>query len=263
MNSSPFFSIIIPTYNSEATLSRCLDNILCQNFNDFEVLLMDALSSDQTANIALNYKDQRIKVYSEKDAGIYDAMNKGIKLSRGKWLYFLGSDDYLYNNDILRLIHFHVENKDIDVIYGNIITPVFDGKYNGKFDSVKIYRENICHQAIFFNRKLFDRTGYFNLKYKILSDYDHNLKWFLDEKTKIAYIPDVIAYYDGQGLSQMKTDELFVNDHGYNYIVSGLRSVPKQFLFSCCRKEVFNKNIPIKRRMIVCLLTLFILFRFK
>lgn len=255
------FSIIIPTYNSETTLRRCLDSIIRQNFTDFEVLIMDALSSDNTLKIARNYRDPRIKIYSEKDTGIYDAMNKGIKVSNGKWLYFLGSDDYLYNDSVLSSIHTHIENMTPDVIYGNVVSPIFSGKYNGKYDYAKIYKENICHQAIFFKKQLFDKIGPFNLKYKILADYDHNLKWFLNKKTKIVYIPDVIANYDSKGISTLNEDFLFSQDRAYNYIIYGLWSVPKHLLLLYCQKELFYGNTNIKKKLILSLLILIILFR--
>jgi glycosyltransferase involved in cell wall biosynthesis len=257
------FSIIIPTYNSETTLHRCLDSILAQNFNDFEILIMDGLSSDSTLKIAQNYQDPRIKIYSEKDAGIYDAMNKGIKASGGKWLYFLGSDDHLYNNTVLSSIYTHIENMTPDVIYGNVVSPILSGKYNGKYDYAKIYKENICHQAIFFKKQLFDKTGPFNLKYKILADYDHNLKWFLNKKTKIAYIPDIIANYDSKGISTLNEDFSFSQDRGYNYIIYGFRSVPKRFFLLCCKKELFYGKTNIKKKLIISLLILITLFRIR
>src|SRR4249920_3431468 len=101
---NPFFSIIIPTYNSESSLNKTLDSILSQTFTDFEIILTDGVSKDDTIAIAESYNDSRLKIHSEPDKGVYDAMNKGMSLATGKWLYFIGSDDYLYNDEVLQTI---------------------------------------------------------------------------------------------------------------------------------------------------------------
>jgi glycosyltransferase involved in cell wall biosynthesis len=255
------FSIIIPTYNSASTLARCLDSIIAQNFNDFEILIMDGLSTDNTLKIAQKYHDPRIKIHSEKDKGIYDAMNKGILTAQGKWLYFLGSDDYLHDNAVLHTIHTLIKNKNADVIYGNVVSRVFTGKYNDIYNYIKIYKENIPHQAIFFNKQLFDKIGYFNLKYKILADYEHNLKWFLNRKTKIVYTSGIIAHYGGSGISTANPDLAFEKDRAYKYIRYGLWSVPKQFLLLCSKKELLYGKTTVFKKLIICLLCLIILFR--
>lgn len=110
------FSIIIPTYNSSATLGQALNSIIEQSFKDFEILIMDGASSDKTVAIAQKINDPRISIYSEPDSGVYDAMNKGIARARGEWVYFLGSDDWLINNTVLDKINAHI-SPDIDIIY--------------------------------------------------------------------------------------------------------------------------------------------------
>ena len=100
------FSIIIPTFNSEKTLDIALSSIVVQSYQNFEVLIIDGLSTDSTIDIAKKHQKvfPNIKIKSEKDNGIYDAMNKGIALAKGEWLYFMGSDDSLYNDDVLNQI---------------------------------------------------------------------------------------------------------------------------------------------------------------
>lgn len=100
-------SIIIPTYNSASVLPRALDSIICQTFTNWEVLIMDGISTDDTLKMAQSYNDSRIRIYSEPDNGIYDAMNKGINKANGEWLYFLGSDDCLFSKDVLSNIFNH------------------------------------------------------------------------------------------------------------------------------------------------------------
>src|ERR1700722_16529958 len=98
---SNLLSIIIPTYNSQNTILTALQSIVKQSFDDFEIIIVDGLSNDDTVTIVKNFQDDRIKIISELDNGIYDAMNKGIDRAKGDWLYFLGSDDRLYNDTVL------------------------------------------------------------------------------------------------------------------------------------------------------------------
>src|ERR1700744_2888998 len=136
----PACSIVIPTYNAETTLSRALDSLLGQTFQDFEVLIIDGLSTDKTTAIIGDYaaRDKRIRFISEKDNGIYDAMNKGIDLAKGDWIYFLGSDDQLYKKDVLASVFTGEVNLSSDVLYGDVYSPVFKGIYDGEFDAEKI-----------------------------------------------------------------------------------------------------------------------------
>ena len=91
-------SIILPTFNCDKVIRHCIESIVGQEFHDWELLVMDGMSRDGTLEIVRQYssKDSRIRVYSEPDNGIYDAMNKGIDKSQGEWLYFMGSDDSLF-----------------------------------------------------------------------------------------------------------------------------------------------------------------------
>ncbi|MBP5724119.1 MAG: glycosyltransferase [Bacteroidales bacterium] len=95
-------SIIIPTYNSSKIIGRALDSIVNQTMQDFEVLVMDGASTDNTGEIVASYNDERIKFYSEPDKGIYDAMTKGITKAQGESLYFISIDDWLINNNEFR-----------------------------------------------------------------------------------------------------------------------------------------------------------------
>ena len=119
---NPLFSIIIPTFNSSKTLKECLDSLFEQSFNSYEVLIIDSVSTDATLSVLKEYtsKYPNIKVYSEKDNGIYDAMNKGMSLAKGDWLYFLGSDDTFYNSRVLSHVSNAIGNTTKKVVYGNV-----------------------------------------------------------------------------------------------------------------------------------------------
>ncbi|HEX4849989.1 MAG TPA: glycosyltransferase, partial [Puia sp.] len=166
----PLFTIIIPTYNSEKTIQNALNSVLTQSFTDFEILILDNLSNDSTEAIVQSNRerDPRIRLYAEKDNGIYFAMNKGISLAEGEWLYFLGSDDKLHQSSVLQRISENLKDSNCRIIYGNILGS--HGKYDGYFDYDKLLENNISHQAMFFHREVFDRVGVFNTKYRTHAD---------------------------------------------------------------------------------------------
>ena len=237
---TPKFSIIIPTYNSAKTLQVCLNSILEQSFSDFEVLLIDGVSSEGTIAIIKNYAQLNEKIHwvSEKDSGIYDAMNKGIKLAKGKWLYFLGSDDHFYNSDVLKLINENIEQDfTFDVIYGNVISPHFNGIYDGEFTNEKIFKQNICHQAVFIKRSVFKQIGVFNKRYKGFADWDHNMRWFLSLKIRKKYLDIIIANYGEGGFTSLNWDSVFGNEKQFNYLLYGHKSLSFKYKITALTNE--------------------------
>ena len=225
---APLFSIIIPTYNSAATLSACLESIINQHYNNWEVLLMDGLSKDDTLLIASSFTGKfPVKIISQKDKGIYDAMNSGIASATGEWLYFLGSDDKFFDKDVLTNIAKAInDSPEIDVIYGNVFSERFNGLYDGEFDAEKILTRNISHQAIFFKKAIFSKTGFFDLRYKAQSDWDHNFKWLLSKDIEKKFVPVTVAHYADGGFSSLHGDTVFFADLNFNYIRYGVSSIP-------------------------------------
>ena len=177
---------------------------------------MDGGSNDATCSTAKSFKDGRINIYSEPDNGIYDAMNKGIDKSSGEWLLFLGSDDQLYDADVLNNVAPHLLN-DLDVVYGEAQSHWPD-ICKGEWTLEKL-EGNRCHQAIFYNRRFFGDKLRYNLKYKILADYDMNLRWFLNKNYKHCYIPIMISKFGDGGISSQVQDSLFCKDVGLNKIL--------------------------------------------
>jgi len=203
---NPFFSIILPTYNSELTLDKSISSIINQTFKNFEIILLDGLSKDNTISIASSYNDTRIKIYSESDKGVYDAMNKGIKLAKGEWIYFLGSDDFLYNQDVFETIYKKLNKIKNHVLYGNVLISgnsgwAKDGQiYKGKFSFQRLLRGNICHQCIFYRRSFIEKNQLkYNLRYSISADWDFNISCHLH--TKFSYINQIVAVFNAGGIS--------------------------------------------------------------
>jgi glycosyltransferase involved in cell wall biosynthesis len=219
-------SIIIPAFNSAATIGRCLISIGSQTFPDFEILVQDGLSTDDTLETIREFQraNSRIEVRAEsaKDRGAYDAMNRAVARARGTWLYFLGSDDELNDENVLKeaMSPEYVENHE--VLYGNvrIVGDCWapDGSiWDGPFDLPKLLRTNICHQAIFYRADLVRRVGSFDLNYPMLADWHFNLRcWAL---TRFKYIDLVVAkFYAGGISSNDQSEERFRRDIGVQVV---------------------------------------------
>ncbi|MDB5851949.1 MAG: glycosyl transferase family 2 [Rhodoferax sp.] len=217
-------SIIIPTYNSESTITECLKSIVNQNNKPSEVLIIDNVSTDNTLSIVKQYAILYpfIKIISQPDKSLYDAMNKGIILAKETWLYFIGSDDILYDNDVLKNINKQLQNTRQLVVYGNVLMDGDSGwankgeVYDGEFGIPKLFKKNIHHQAIFYNRDVFGNAGNYNTAYKICADYDLNLK--LASKYKFHYVNLIIARFNAGGISTHNIDDRFNSDFNINIL---------------------------------------------
>jgi len=150
---------------------------------------------------------------SEKDQGIYDAMNRGIELSSGRYLYFMGSDDTLHDSFVLGGVYNSLGCAP-DVLYGNVIMGDDRNAYAGKFSKYKLLHKNICHQAIFYKREIFEVFGKYDLNYKYLADYAYNMKVFNQSGLVWLYVDMVIANYALGGASSYCVDEAFHADRG-------------------------------------------------
>ncbi|WP_405369707.1 glycosyltransferase family 2 protein [Nonlabens sp. Asnod2-A12] len=207
----PFFSIIIPTFNVEKVLDNAINSIKVQSSQDYEIIIVDGGSTDNTLQLIESYRDDTVvlRSISEKDRGIYDAMNKGVKMSQGHFLYFLGADDYLLDKNVLSDIKEHALLHPVDVIYGNVNSPKLGNHYAGKFTDAAIFHKNISHQAIFFKRNVFDLVGFYNLSYHVHADWVHNMEWFFHKTIKHRFIDRDIAYFSDGGYSAVKKDHTF------------------------------------------------------
>jgi glycosyltransferase involved in cell wall biosynthesis len=212
----PLITIITPTYNSGDLIEKCINNVAGQSFKSIEHLIMDGASTDRTVEVLkkASEKHSHVSWISENDEGIYEAMNKGIRMAKGEWIFFLGCDDSFYDTDVLMQICKTIEhNSQAKFIYGSVyLSKPFkhspDLVYDGEFDSNMLLYKNICHQSIFYHKSLFDQFGLFRTKYKLFADWDFNLRCF--NKVKPYYVDKIIANFNIEGRSSDKSlDGLF------------------------------------------------------
>lgn len=228
------YSIIIATYNCGQKIESTLRSIFSQNRELFEVIILDSASTDDTLKYIKQYKND-VTLISEKDEGVYYAFNRGIDLTQGKYIYFIGAGDCL-KPDILEEIKNLLPPETPSFIYGRcyfVKQKVENGK---EFDSKLFIRDNLCQQGIFYHRETFELVGKFDLKYKILADWQFNLKCFKDDRITKRYIDYVIADYEEDGLSaEITCDPVFLKEFPL--------FVKKQFgIFSYFTCRAFLKN---------------------
>lgn len=223
--STPFFSIIIPTYNSVGVLYKALNSIVRQTCGDYEVIISDGASDDYTFEyVSKAFADySNIKVYSSPDSGIYDGMNKAFSKVKGQWLIFLGSDDELFDEKVLETVKNRImeeNNPQCKLFYGNVVVSgdvkwAKNGHlYDGEFSVEKIKQKNICHQAIFYNVSTKRGLMPYNTKYKLCSDWDMNLKFF--SKYETTYLDTIVAIFNAGGASTEGGDPEFGKDFKSN-----------------------------------------------
>lgn len=208
-------SIITVCYNSEKTIERTLDSVINQVYIPKEYIIVDGLSSDRTLEIIDSYKVPfvkkgiNLKVVSEKDRGLYDAMNKGVQMASQKWIHFLNSDDYYVNQYVLSSMTQFLSEAKEDIVYGAIIK-----ERNGVQKTALEIRENklkinmlfgcpIAQPATFY-RSTNLKNYPFDISYKISADYKQFVEMIRD-KIRFKYVPYFIAIFGETGVSSLNS----------------------------------------------------------
>ena len=205
-NKRPLFSIISATYNAATTLNDLVQSILPQKTENVELIIVDGGSTDDTVNIIKSYGSIVDYYITEKDNGIYDAWNKGIKVAKGQWIMFVGADDVLLPNTIenYNQLILNCKDKDVDYISGKVCYVNDNGKIMkllGSECSWNKMRKGMCaaHVASLHNSNLFDEVGLYDLKFKICGDYELLLR--KKEKLKSLFLNKTVAQMKSGGMS--------------------------------------------------------------
>lgn len=197
-------------YNCDSKIEATIQSVWWQQKELFEYIIVDGASTDETLAVVEKYKTG-IKVISGRDRGVYDAMNKGIDLATGKYLYFLGAGDRL-RPFLLKNIADLMPRDEVALVYGNVSWGDEGRIYDGEFSKARLKDDNICHQAIFYGRRVFDLVGKFELRFKVYADYVLNMRCFGHDEITPKYIEAIVADYEGGGLSMYVKDETFFEE---------------------------------------------------
>ena len=217
------FTIITATYNNALTIEQCLLSILGQSIKNIEIIVVDGLSTDGTLDkintLANTYAN--IKLISEKDNGIYDALNKGISVASGDIIGFVHSDDMLADHNILEKIQSCFEANTIDGVYGDL-------HYVKRLDTDQIvrywrscpFKQSLLykgwsppHPTLYLKKSVYLKHGHFNLCYKISSDYDFMTRIFKDKQLNFWYLPEVITKMRVGGASNKNLKNILIKSY--------------------------------------------------
>jgi glycosyltransferase involved in cell wall biosynthesis len=200
---NPLVSILTVCRNSEKTIAKTIESVLNQTYHDLEYIIVDGASTDGTRDIITRYEPLfkgRMKCISEKDAGIYDAMNKGIRLAKGSLIGIINSDDW-YEENAVELVVNSMQEYGVAVYYG-ILRYWEDGNeerliaHHHRY----LYREHLPHPAYFVPKEYYKRYGSFLLTYHYASDYEFMMR-LINRRLPFVQINYVLANYNSGGVS--------------------------------------------------------------
>ena len=238
---TPKISIITVCLNAVNVIDAAINSVLGQTFSDVEYIVIDGGSVDGTVALLDKYQQQnKLKYISEPDAGIYDAMNKGIQLATGEWIYFLGSDDIFYDAEVLERIFFR-PLEEVEIVYGNVQYLHAGNIYDGPFNQEKISIKNICHQALFIKMSVFKNIGLFNCRYKISADHEFNLRW-MGLNLPGLYVDETVVIYNEKGMSGQIWDQAFYYDFDKLLIENNIVSRRSFMALKKIHEGVVNSN---------------------
>ncbi len=231
-------SIITICYNREATIAKAIESVLSQDYPNIEYIIIDGNSKDSTAAIIKSYSDKITHFISEPDQGMYDALNKGLRLATGDIIGLMHSDDEFYDATVVsQIVAGFKNNTTTDGVYG-------DGIYVSNDAEEKIIRNRIggdyhfkrlkkgwlpLHPTVYLKRSLMEEYGYYNLNFKIASDTEFLLRYLYKFQIKMTYLPTYIVKMRMGGLSTSYKRALEVLYEDYKiykfHNISALRAV--------------------------------------
>lgn len=218
----PLISLITVCYNAEALIEATLQSAINQTYKNIELVIVDGGSSDHTVAIAKKFQPYIGTLVSEKDKGIYDAMNKGIGYAKGEWIYFLNAGDAFYDNDVLMDVFGNSTLNNIDFIYAKMQTinePTGINYVAGEQVNLKsfYFKYPICHQTTFVNKRAFEYMPLFDTSLRIMADNNWQMRFVRFHSEKALFMDRIVAFYDIQGASYHKRMKGYREFLSYSY----------------------------------------------
>ena len=203
-------SIITINYNNAKGLKRTIESVINQTYKNIEYIIIDGGSSDESVEVINEYKNKLAYCISEKDNGIYHAMNKGILISSGNYLIFLNSGDYLCENVLEKV--FSAKHTE-DILYGNMKinwggNNITDGIMPNKITLEHMVKDTLWHPVSFIKKELFNKFGLYNTDYEIVADYDFFFKNIIVNKSSNVHLNCFITEYNVEGFSSLPSNKV-------------------------------------------------------
>lgn len=200
---NPKITIAQATFNCANSLEESLLSVVNQTYPNKEYVVIDGGSTDGTLDLLNKYKEKIDVLVSEPDNGIYDAMNKALKLATGDFVIFLGADDHFLSWRTLEKVAPKLTDQE-HVFYGQIYFEAYNLLHKGKFNRFTRARLNYCHQAIFYPRSVYKNYQY-DCKYRLYADNEYNFR--VSETHPFVWIGDTVSFYAAGGESSKRNDE--------------------------------------------------------
>lgn len=214
-------SIITVCYNSEKTIEETILSVKSQSYHPIEYIVVDGASKDNTLSIVERYRDTIDVIVSEKDAGIYDAMNKGIEKASGEVIGFLNADDLFAHSDAIKKIVDIFESSNAEAVYGDLVyfsRKNTQDKIVRYFKSSRFKQGNFAkgwcppHPTFYVRKSVYARLGGFNLKLGMGNDVELMMRFLEKEKIKSFYIPEVLVKMRMGGVSNQSLKNIWVQN---------------------------------------------------
>ena len=206
-------SIITINYNDKSGLERTINSVKNQNSSNYEYIVIDGGSNDGSKEVIETNKEYVTYWVSEPDKGIYNAMNKGIKVAKGNYLFFLNSGDELIDSNALDKTNVHL--KIHDIIYFNINVKDGDKSYIKKcLDTMSfsfLHNDTIPHQSVFIKKSLFGKVGYYDESLKIVSDWKFLIMALIKYNASYKYVDEVFSVFYRDGISSSEENRGLIN----------------------------------------------------
>jgi len=203
-------SIITAVFNRKNTISRCVESVLAQSYPNIEYIIVDGGSNDGTLDALASFKNGIDVFVSEKDHGIYDALNKGVTLASGDVIGFLHSDDFFAHCNVIdNIVTGFSDAVGVDLVYGDLTffrpndIDKVTRRYRSNFFRPWMMRFALqpAHPTVYVNRSFFQQVGMFNQQYRISADFDWLLRAFCIHRCKYKYIPQEMVRMQQGGAS--------------------------------------------------------------
>jgi len=209
----PLITIITVVFNGKKYLEETIQSVINQTYDNVEYIIIDGGSTDGTLDIIKKYEDRIDYWVSERDKGIYDAMNKGIDLASGKWLNFMNAGDRFYSNYIISKIFSTNMKPKVSLIYGNTDIGHKILKYKNNISLVDMAQGMmLCHQSAFYIKN----NIRYNVSYNICSDQDFTIQYLLSKNNEILYLNETISKYDLNGISSQNLNKIILEKFKIN-----------------------------------------------
>ncbi|MDU1906111.1 MAG: glycosyltransferase family 2 protein [Dysgonomonas sp.] len=240
-------SIITINKNNAQGLENTIISVLNQDFKNYEYIVIDGRSTDNSIDVIKKYEDSIDYWVSEVDDGVYDAMNKGIAKASGRYIIFMNSGDCFYSNDILSEIF--GRNPDKDFIVGTAVTK---GKWVNqrsylpqKIDFFELATYPVCHQAMFTKRSLFEELGYYDEQMKISADWKFLFLAVMLYNKKIGIIDKDIAWTEPNGMSASAEFSEIMRKERYDTIKEYFPYIYDDYLRAYQKKRISYKHLKL------------------